>query len=78
LDKKVHKKILRMKFYGKSEDKITSTGVKETGPKDPYWKLLLTGSRSDRKSDNLSEYYRTLIHSNGIVISRIEFSFYGK
>ena len=37
-------KIIRLKIYGKSEDKLTSTGVSETGTKDPLWKLLLTGN----------------------------------
>ena len=33
-----------MKMYGKSIDKFTSTGVKETKAKDPLYKLLLTGN----------------------------------
>ena len=37
-------KKIRLKFYGKSQDKLTSTGVSETGTKDPLWKLLLTGN----------------------------------
>ena len=35
---------IRFKIYGKTEDKLTSTGVKETDIKDPLWKLLLTGN----------------------------------
>ena len=62
---------IRIKIYGKSEEKLTSTGVKETEPKDPLWKLLLTGNKPQYK------YLRKLLHSNGFVISRYEFSFYG-
>ena len=36
---------MRIKFYGKSEDKLTSTGVKDTGVKDPLWKLLVTNNQ---------------------------------
>ena len=43
-DKELCLKIIRLKIYGKSEDKLTSTGVSETSTKDPLWKLLLTGN----------------------------------
>ena len=70
--KKDGKKIIRFKIYGKSEDKQTSTGVRETDTKDPLWKLLL--------SKNTLQYnnYRKLLNNNGFVTSRIEFSFYGE
>lgn len=30
-----YNKVIRFKFYGKSEDKLTSTGVSESKTKDP-------------------------------------------
>jgi len=52
-------------------DKQLSTGVSETDTKDPLWKLLLT------KNDEDFSYLRKLLHSDGMVTTRIEFSFYG-
>ena len=34
--------LIRFKIYGKTEDKLTSTGVSESGIKDTLGKLLLT------------------------------------
>ena len=35
---------MREKIYGKTEDKLTSTGAAETNPRDPLSSLLLTGN----------------------------------
>ncbi len=63
-------KRIRFKIYGKTEDKLTSTGANETDTKDPRSELLLTPNKQKHK------YNRWLLHINGFAVSRIEFSFY--
>ena len=48
----------------------TSTGVKETGVREPWAKLLLT------KNSTKYMYFKKLLHNLKFVISRIEFTFY--
>ena len=63
-------KFIRVKIYGKTADKLTSTGVCETDTKDPLKTLFLT--------NNLKALYdRTLLSTpDNFAVSRIEHSFY--
>ena len=38
---------MRIKIYGKTEDKLTSLGVSNNDVKDPLAKLLLTGNKPE-------------------------------
>ena len=63
--------LIRFKIYGKTAERLTSTGVIDTQPRDPLTQLLL--GRNDQKN----RHNRAKVHHKGQVASRLEFSFYG-
>ena len=74
------RRIIRLKFYDKTAEKLTSTGVSETNPRDPLGPLLLTkdyiANNNKSKINYKYNFLGKLIHFNGKVITRLEFSFY--
>lgn len=65
-------KHIRLKFYSKSADKLTSLGVSSKGIRDPWSTLLLT---TDKRLE--AKYNRQLFSCKGFSTTRVEVSFYG-
>ena len=70
-----NKRLLRLKVYCKTADKLTSCGVANKKICDPLSKLLLTTDYNGYNQPQ-HKYGRFLFSSNGFVDSRIEVSIY--
>ena len=64
-----NKQLIRIKFYVKTEEELTSCGVAVTKVRDPLVSLLCRNY-----ANNL--YKRRIFSDNGLVITRLECSFY--
>ena len=63
---------VRAKFYSKTLELLTSTGVTANNIQDPLSELLLT-----KNTDKKANYHRKIFSSDGEVVTRLEVSFYG-
>ena len=61
--------VIRIKFYVKTEEELTSCGVAVSKVRDPLVSLLC-------KNYENNQYKRRIFSDNGLVITRLECSFY--